>query len=517
VGLLDLVAEIKQGTLALPEFQRDFEWQEDRVEALLTTLLKGWPAGSLLFLEASESLFFAPRRFHGGPHLPENFRGTIVLDGQQRLTSAYHALTGAGDSIYAILMPLDRPVPTEVDDVEEIVTTFTKSQWRRMSATNHPVVHEDSLVVPFSVLESISGTYKWMGETASALESAYPGVGERLRILFAELLENLQTYSFPAVVVDSNVQAAAVARIFERVNRNGEPLSTFDLLVAKTFREGWNMRDLWRDACVEHPSLDLFFGKSGVVAAETIALNSERPSVRKAEILNLDADHVRLGWPAAIDAVEATISRLATDCGSDHPSLLPYGVMVPLYSALAVRNPALLGQAYDLRRHFLLSGLSLRFDVAANTRVVEEFRLLSEAGLAEFNAASRHISRLALSEATRQSHAAINRAIVSMLTQRVAGSGAINSVDLIPANLWPRREGSNLHLRAASAVVVPREAARIANREGAIALLDSEVGDLLRLQWLPGASSEDQEFYHEARVEQLIAHLRDEYGAVVED
>ena len=45
----------------------------------------------------------------------------------------------------------------------------------------------------------------------------------------------MNEYRFPAVVLEGDLEPAAIARIFERVNRTGLRLNTFDLMVAKTW------------------------------------------------------------------------------------------------------------------------------------------------------------------------------------------------------------------------------------------------------------------------------------------
>jgi len=40
-----------------PEFQRDYDWEDDRVIALVATMMRGWPAGSLLLQEVDGPTF----------------------------------------------------------------------------------------------------------------------------------------------------------------------------------------------------------------------------------------------------------------------------------------------------------------------------------------------------------------------------------------------------------------------------------------------------------------------------
>ena len=528
VGLLDLVGSIEDATLALPEFQRDFEWQDLQVEALLTTLLKGWPAGSLLFLEASGSLFFQPRSFKGGPDvMPHPKSKTIVLDGQQRLTALYHALTGAGEAVYTYGLDLTADLKTGVDDVEDALSSYSRRQWAGMlkRSTEFPVI-DGRLLIPFTALRNVTGFYDWRDRVVEQLSGQYPDISYRLREAYAELFENLHSYGFPIIFVDSHVEPEAVARIFERVNRNSEPLSTFDLLVARTFKEGWNMRELWAEARLRWPILDQFYAADGTVVIETLSLASAKPSVRKSDVLDLNVDYVRAEWWRSVEAVAHSLERLKTECGCLGPDFLPYSVLVPLYSAMHLRMPDRIAVRSHLRHHFFISTFGLRFGVAANTRIVEEWRVLSgpedmRTLLTELSQ-RRPVSRLVMTEATRQSHGAIWRGVACLLASRVLGGDGPAPV---PASLWQRRPKADWHLRAASALLLSPDNARLAARGDLITMTgDDAFRDIVRGQLVPNwVSPEDLldatfiEAVNAARADELLSELRREFDAVIEE
>src|SRR5437016_1127085 len=93
-ALLDLLSSIDTGDIVLPDFQREYLWTSSHVRSLLTTVLRGWPAGSLLLLERHPDLP-AVKAFDGGPPAADDY-SLVVLDGQQRLTALYHALHDKG-------------------------------------------------------------------------------------------------------------------------------------------------------------------------------------------------------------------------------------------------------------------------------------------------------------------------------------------------------------------------------------------------------------------------------------
>lgn len=89
--LKDLLGDIHAGKLQLPEFQRDYVWNEGDVRALLESIAKGFSLGALLTLERGGSIEFKPRGIEGtsvATVAPEH----LLLDGRQRMTSLYKTI-----------------------------------------------------------------------------------------------------------------------------------------------------------------------------------------------------------------------------------------------------------------------------------------------------------------------------------------------------------------------------------------------------------------------------------------
>jgi hypothetical protein len=83
----DLLRDIEGGELRVPGFQRPFVWKPSDMLALFDSIYKGYPIGSLLLWETSESV---KSRDEIGPlSIPKPSSGTItyILDGHQRLAT----------------------------------------------------------------------------------------------------------------------------------------------------------------------------------------------------------------------------------------------------------------------------------------------------------------------------------------------------------------------------------------------------------------------------------------------
>ena len=92
--LSQLLAEIDAGKMQLPEFQRGWIWDDDRIRDLLTSVAQGFPIGAIMRLDAGGDLTFKPRAIQGSK--PSQDPETFLLDGQQRMTSLYQALKYPG-------------------------------------------------------------------------------------------------------------------------------------------------------------------------------------------------------------------------------------------------------------------------------------------------------------------------------------------------------------------------------------------------------------------------------------
>ena len=91
-----LIANIEQGLIKIPQFQRQFVWSIEQSAKLLDSILKGYPIGSFILWETKERL--RSIRNIGQIQLPDTPAGVpvqYVLDGQQRMTSLYVAMKGA--------------------------------------------------------------------------------------------------------------------------------------------------------------------------------------------------------------------------------------------------------------------------------------------------------------------------------------------------------------------------------------------------------------------------------------
>ena len=107
IRVSDIIRQVNRD-IFLPAIQREFVWGTDRIERLFDSIMADFPIGSFLYWRLEQKnkdewpVYEFLRDFDSeDPHNPPaNMAGitkdiTLVLDGQQRITSVYIGLKGS--------------------------------------------------------------------------------------------------------------------------------------------------------------------------------------------------------------------------------------------------------------------------------------------------------------------------------------------------------------------------------------------------------------------------------------
>ncbi len=96
--IISLLSFLKEGTLRVPRFQRDFVWERNKIISLLDSIFKEYPIGSFFLWETTGKYNLFYRDLPELGILPKKPRSDeklkFILDGQQRICSLYAAWHG---------------------------------------------------------------------------------------------------------------------------------------------------------------------------------------------------------------------------------------------------------------------------------------------------------------------------------------------------------------------------------------------------------------------------------------
>jgi hypothetical protein len=371
IGLRHLLSLIHEGELALPDFQRDFVWDPKETEELLESISRSFPAGSLLFMPWRDEVF-SPRAIQGAPTL-NGAPNRLILDGQQRLSSLYQACYGAGEYRYFIALgPL-----MEDEDVEEAIFYRHKNRCAKYSTVEQ---QSALLVMPLGVLFGSGGGFHAWSEQITKHRSEKDEELDRLRATLRETYEAhikpIEDYQFPVVILAQSTSLEAVCSIFETLNRTGIRLSVFDLLAARFFAKGLDLRLKWEQSVADTPIIEQF-EIDRYYLLQSIALRA-KGSVKRGDVLRLSVDDVEAHWDSVVGGYRAALEMLRDECGVRARKWLPYGyLLVPLAAlwrdVIEVAGPASGANRDRLKTWFWCSGISASYDRAANTQAARDY------------------------------------------------------------------------------------------------------------------------------------------------
>lgn len=226
--LLGRVREAAAGLLVPAAFQRPYVWTRDDVEALWTSLSRGWPIGSLLLWQPPHgtSMERAGRRRLGPIDASGDRWASMLLDGQNRMASLAWSLIQPGDPRPdpADLTPVERetwdPSHTLVCDWESRSVRFVPAA-EATEGYRYPVA-----CLVDSIRMNRQGRAMWNSGLTD--EEPFEWVNELARTV-------LEARS--AVTVLENATPAEAVEAFRHIARVGQPVRAEDVEAALSWLE----------------------------------------------------------------------------------------------------------------------------------------------------------------------------------------------------------------------------------------------------------------------------------------
>ena len=89
-SLFEILKDVHSGKIQLPDFQRGWIWDDNRIKGILASVAKSFPIGAVMLLETgNENVKFKTKPVEGVKLDNEVNPDLLILDGQQRITSLY--------------------------------------------------------------------------------------------------------------------------------------------------------------------------------------------------------------------------------------------------------------------------------------------------------------------------------------------------------------------------------------------------------------------------------------------
>ncbi len=286
-----LMNQVTGGTLGLPEFQRDFKWDPKDTVGLIVSIIEGYPIGSLLTWVPG-NIEFGRRSVYLAPPLEKSASVSLILDGQQRITSIFLSLIHQDETEWSLGTKRKSKDPTywlhlknfmdQPADPETYIT-YSRPIFRRKKYVSSRVVDPVTRkMMNFDEATALESGYvplfKIYSSEAQQIDFTKYGFTNTLNKAIIKLRDLLNQYEIPTIEIDQNTGIDSVAFIFEKVNNSGLDLDTFELLNAKLYKYSTNpedcfhLRDLWKATLEANPILAKF-GINPILLIQAISLN----------------------------------------------------------------------------------------------------------------------------------------------------------------------------------------------------------------------------------------------------
>jgi hypothetical protein len=260
VDLSHLLRDCSTGVLQLPDFQRSWVWDEDRIRSLIASVSRAFPVGALMTLTTGGPVSFKPRPVEGAP---EDAKRTtphaLLLDGQQRMTSLYQ-VTLRGQVVDTqtpkkrkvrrwFYIDIRKAMDPAVDRDDAIVTVPEDKQLKRDFGRD-VVLDLSTLAKEYEALMfPTTHVFDW-DEWQDGFDQHWRGdqneaIRHEFRAFKRAVLENFKLYRVPVISLDRSTSKEAVCTVFEKVNTGGKPLDAFELVTAMYAASGHELRKDW--------------------------------------------------------------------------------------------------------------------------------------------------------------------------------------------------------------------------------------------------------------------------------
>ena len=216
-----LVERVAAGKIRVPKFQRDFVWNQPDLSALLDSVRRGFPIGSILVWDTEKGIQSTPRIGPLGIQPSPDGSVGYLLDGQQRVSTLAGTLR-LTDDMDPVVDHIDWRVYYDLDE-----QTFIDH--RKLAADSDP------RYFPVRSLLNTAGFFeacRRIHDQADDRRRAQRRLDEADRLSSA-----FRDYQLPLIHIREADLESAVT-VFARLNRTGRKMAADELVSALTYQEG---------------------------------------------------------------------------------------------------------------------------------------------------------------------------------------------------------------------------------------------------------------------------------------
>ena len=462
-GITTYLENLRRSQYQIPTFQREVVWDRDRVKRFWDSICKFYPLGSILVWRTETQLH--NHREIGGHPLREQSGDRefhYLLDGQQRttalLTSMYGGnIKGQDERDLDLFVDLTVEEGDEVEDeswrerflfrdeIDDQGGTLLRNRGRQQRYDAGLVVKLEHIADRYGDLER-----KLVDIGRSDFDDP---VRQELR-RFKQVFDNYKL----SFIELRGIEVAEVCQIFERINQAGQPLSMFDIVVAKTFRPegeentGFYLRGLFDDFRRELDSIRSGYNTIDDMTLLQILAVIVRDNVPEARVQNitdrylnmLQTEHLEQVWAEGKKAIRKVFDFLENHLRLRGPALIPYRYFYMSLASYFFENES---PNYELLRRYFWFFSFHNEDLLSNTTHLRDhvyrFRQTKDGG--DFGFERFLIDRDRLRNTSYSSRGRLSRAMLALFANQDPRDWAMPERSVLASVYYTLTDRPNLH------------------------------------------------------------------------
>ena len=312
-----LLDRFENKEIRLPELQRKYVWKKTQIKHLLDSIYKDYPTGSILLWETDKEVVERDSAVTLQTK-SESSNKSLLLDGQQRLTSLLAVLNGnpvkvrksrgkTSEEKIELYFNLDHPdsvikfggdISDDDDDDLELVQDV-EQEWFQLKTKK--LLNKQNWV---SVTEVCNNA-----EYEANLSEKFKENPNHLKYVrrLIKLKDLGKNYSFPVVTLGKDLSYEEVTDVFIRVNSSGTKLNSSDLALAQItsrWENSLNTFQAFADQCSEK-NYDISVND---LVRMLVAISTAQSKFKI--ISSIPIESIKSAWDDTKNAIHLTINFL---------------------------------------------------------------------------------------------------------------------------------------------------------------------------------------------------------------
>lgn len=286
-SLYDILRDVNSGKIQLPDFQRGWVWDDNRIKGLIASVAKSFPIGAVMLLETgNENIRFKTKPVEGVAGVNGTKPERLILDGQQRITSLFQAIVTnrvvntRNSKGYEIkrwyYIDMLKALDTDTD-LEEAIFSINENKIVTENIGRDVVLdlstkenEYKNLMYPVSMIDEYSVWRKGFNKFWN-----YNSEKSELWDEFEEkIINSFNSYMLPIILMKKENPKEAVCQVFEKVNTGGVSLTVFELLTATFASDDFDLKEDWEKIKLQFNPFKVLSNTSNTDVIQSITLFS---------------------------------------------------------------------------------------------------------------------------------------------------------------------------------------------------------------------------------------------------